>query len=389
MASVYSRPSVSGIMRENPGFRDFGIGLTDRIFLLGHNDGLKINDPYQVVSMSDAIQALGAESLDSPLTRALFEAYYSGAKDIWLVAVAPMEEYESDIASRDQTWYQTYYDRLEVSYGFLKEWGEPQIIVPIEAVYHDSHGVDFLTQLADHCNESFDLTGLIRLGILGSRILNIDSAVLTEMVDNDTRPQTLGANGKFVLIVIGEGVFSFRNFTTAFTAPLATCLAAEVAQLPVHRGAVYINFRAASNMTTPEVKQSVFSALSEAKLNPAIRNTLGQRGRPYSIVLATDNTVGSTGTDWWNLSHIRLASRVIEGVKRLGNRYMGTIQFGTFKREVGDYLRNLMTEGFLKDCQYDIRRDPTDIFKVLVDIVLYPWGELRQISFIVEVGPEQ
>lgn len=388
MPTIYSRPSVFGIMRESPKFQQFGVGLTDRIFLLGHNDGLTLNDPYQVVSMDEAIQQLGAEDTDSPLLRALFEAYYSGAKDIWLVATAPMEEYESDITERDEAWYQNYYNRLEVSYDFLKTWGEPHIIVPIEAVYYNSYGVDFLSQLANHCNESFEITGFIRLGILGTRIERIDSSILETMLE-DMRPTTLGANGKFVLVVVGEGVFTFRNFQTAFTAPLATCLAAEIAQLPLHRGAVNIKFRAASNMTTPEVRQSVFSAIAEAKLNPAIRNTLGQRGQPYNIVLATDNTVGTTGTDWWNLSHIRLATHVIEGVKMIGNRHIGTVQFGTFKREVGDYLRGIVSAGHMKDCNYDIRRDRADKFKVLVDIVLYPWGELRQISFVVEVGPEQ
>lgn len=387
MTTLYSRPSVSGVMRENPGFQQFGVGLTDRIFLLGHSDYLTLNDPYQVVSMRDAIQALGAD-VNSPLFRALFEAYYSGAKDIWLVAVAPMSEYESDISARDESWYQTYYNRLEISYNFLKQWNEPELIVPIEAVYHDAHGVDFLTQLANHCNEAFETTGYIRLGILGTRLVNIDSALLTSML-KDTRPTNLGANGKFVMVVVGEGVFSFRNFQTAFNAPLATCVAAEIAQLSPHRGAVYLKLRAASNMTTPEVRQSVFDAIAEAKLNPAVRNTLGQRGKPYNIVLATDNTVGSTGTDWWNLSHIRLAGQVIEGVKILGNRFLGTVQFGTFKREVSDYLRGLITSGYAKDIKYDIRRDGVDIYKILVDIILFPWGELRQISFIVEVGPEQ
>lgn len=386
MSSLYSRPSVTGVMRDQPGVRTFGVGLTDRIFLLGHSDTLELNDPHQVVSLRDTANALGADT-SSPLFRALFEAYYSGAKDIWLVAVAPMSEYENDPAARNEAWYQTYYDRLETTYSMLRQWSEPQIVVPIEAVYYNSYGVDFLTQLADHCNDSFDETGFIRLGILGTRMINIDSALIEEMLEDD-RPTTLGANGKFVLVVVGEGVYSFRNFPTSFTAPLATALAGEISQLPLNRGAVYTRFRAASNMTTPEIRQSLFNEMAEAKLNPAIRNTLAQRGRSYNIVLATDNTVGTTGTDYWTLANIRLAARVIESLKMLGKRFLGTIQLGTFQREVGDYFRGILAEGIVKDCSYKIYRDEEDVFKVLINVVLFPWGELRQISFVVAVGSE-
>lgn len=58
-----------------------------------------MNDPYQVNDMQEAINLLRADST-SPLLRGLLEVYNAGARDIWLVAAAPMEEYVSNIDER-------------------------------------------------------------------------------------------------------------------------------------------------------------------------------------------------------------------------------------------------------------------------------------------------
>lgn len=382
--NLYIMPTVVGQMHESANYQTLGVGFTDRIFLLGHADGLKINDPYQVVDIQEAINVLQAKS-DSPLLRGLLEAYYGGARDIWIVAAAPMSEYQPDPALRTNAWYTTYRNRLTTTYTILKDWDLVQIIVPLTAPYYDAKGIDFLTPLAAHCAGSFVNTGSIRIGLIGTQTGPISQAMVTAMA-NDPRRLTLGDNGKFVSVIIGEGVFNNREMPTAYNTALTTAAAAELSKLPYNRGLTYSSLSNVLSVST-RMSDSQLAQLCSARLNPVSVSTLGERGIPFQSRLLTDNTLGATGTDYWSLVQMRLVLHVIDMVRALGRRFLGSIGYGTFKLEVNNFMRSLLLSNFLREYTLDISRDTKDPLKVLVDISLRPYFGLRQINFIVDVGP--
>jgi len=56
-------------IKEIPVDRDLGMTRTDRLYIIGHADGLELNSPMQVVSLQDIVTYLGADT-SSPLLRA-------------------------------------------------------------------------------------------------------------------------------------------------------------------------------------------------------------------------------------------------------------------------------------------------------------------------------
>jgi hypothetical protein len=164
-----SPPSLSGTMRESPLYQTMGVGLTDRVFLLGHADGLALNDPYQISSLQEAINLLGADPAQ-PLLRAMLEAYYGGCRDLYLVAAAPQSEYVDQLSDRltpkfgGQNFYQRYFDRLTATYDLLLQYDLLQIVVPVEASFAGTGATDFLGQLTSFCQNAYSVTGVIPIG---------------------------------------------------------------------------------------------------------------------------------------------------------------------------------------------------------------------------------
>lgn len=383
--NLYIQPTLTGTMWESPDYQVLNVGLTDRIFLLGHADGLEMNDPYQVIDIREAVTKLGADS-NSPLLRALLECYYSGARDIWLVAAAPMSEYK-DPVDRDQAWYQAWAAHLTNTYNLLADWDIVQILVPLDAPYYDAMGVDFLLPLASHCNDAFALTGSIRIGLIGTQTGPLTDDNVMAMA-TDPRLDLVGDAGKFVAVVVGEGVLNTKELPTLYTCPLVTAAAAELCQLPKDRGMTYRNLSYISQLVTRPTSAHK-EILTNAKLNPVALTSLGDRGGQYEAVILTDNTLGTTGTDYWSLAQVRLVMEVIEAVRTYGRRIPGApsgVAFDAFKRDVQNYFLQLMAGNVVRDFTLNINRSTFD-YKVLVDISIKPYFGLRQINFVTAVGP--
>jgi hypothetical protein len=77
----------------------------------------------------------------------------------------------------------------------------------------------------------------------------------------------------------------------------------------------------------------------------------------------------------------------MEKVRGLGRFYIGSPNYSGFQSDVTSYLSDLRSVGHVRDYTCYIRRDPNDKMKVLVDINLKPYFGLREISFVVEIGP--
>jgi hypothetical protein len=392
MATYVSPPSLSGTMRESPLYQTMGVGFTDRVFLLGHADGLAINDPYRVNSVQEAVNALGADST-APLLRAMLETYYSGCRDIYIVAAAPMSEYVGQLEDRlipqfgGLNFYEKYHERLAATYSLLLDFDLLQIVVPVEASFINTGAADFLGQLTAFCQDAFTITGVIPLGLLGTRG-KLDEATIDELAA-DPRLLTQGDAGKFVALLAGEATLNLKELPTIYATSVASSVAGELSRLRFDHGLTYHRLGNVISPTHADLTKAQITKLAEAKVNPLIRTIAGKRGVPFQCVLATDNTLADFGSDYWSLTQMRLVARMLDRIRSLGRRFIGTIGFGEFKAEVHAYLVGLMADGSVRGATADIRRSDPHSLKVLVDVVVQPYFGIREVTFSCEVGPSE
>lgn len=395
--SLTDAPRLYGVIKEIHRYGNLGIGLTDRLCLVGHATGIGINNPFQVVNIQEAINALGGRE-DSPMIRALLEAYNNGAKDIWLVASAPEIEFvpftsedpEARLQPRAEwgglNFYERYDARLEVTYSVLREYDFPEIIVPVDASFGKTGGVDFLTPLVNHCADAFTETGSPRIGILGTRLGEITTEDIQELID-DPRMGTFGPEGKFSMVVIGEGVFSFPQMPRAYTGSISVIAAATLATSDLDVGLTYRKLRNVISPFSRILTKDEIKALCAAKLNPMITTAKGRRGQVYQSILASDNTCGESGSDFWSIVQMRLVVKVLNQIRAMGYKTLGTIGFMQLKSDIDAYLANLVSLNYIRDYQLDIYRDTSELNKAIVELALKPYFGVRELFFTVEVGP--
>lgn len=425
VSSLITKPSISGNMRQSPQYRSMGFGNTSRILLLGHADGLSINDPYQVNDMQEAINVLQADS-DSPLVRGLLEVFNAGARDVWLMAVAPMSEYVADVdlrlnldqdlitidggspGSYDQmdipfdidggfaytihvdvlSFYQKYYERLNESYALLMNYDFAEIVVPLEASFGHTGGVDFATQLANFCEDSHATTGMAVLGVLGTRRPSTVSMVdsISEMVSLANALQT-SSGSKYVTVVVGEGAVSMPQMSFTHKTSISAQVAANMATLTLDRGIAYSRLSNVINLDGFDYTEEQLNSMVNAKLNPAVRTQKSKRGAPFQTVILSDNTLASDGSDFWSLSQMRVVAKCSNTIRAMSYGWIGSTDFSGFKQAVFDYLSNLVKSNIIKNFRLTIDKDRNDPGKVNANVAITPFYGVRQIYFTVEVGP--
>lgn len=419
-------PRRYGQMRESFRYDVLGVGLTDALFLVGHADGIGINSPFRVINIQEAINAIGADTT-CPLLRAMLEAYNAGARDIWLVASAPMSEYipvgsddhSARFLARDEwggaNFYERYNDRLQTTYDMLDDWENVEILVPVEAAFHDSGGVNFLDPLVFNCYKRFRDTGFVSIGILGTQmgswtdqdLIDMQNHEVIQGVGNfskqdflDYISDTQGADMaeevednlpyKFGMVVFGEGNFTLPQITTSYSGSVAATAAGMLSACRLDQGLTY---RGLPNIADPigrDLSKDQVKTLCNLRINPFIRTVQGRRGRPYKSVLATDNLFMPDGTDFWSVVQMRLVGKVINQIKLLGNQAIGTIAYATFRRDVEEMLNLLVVNGQLRGFNLNFYRSPAyedPNQTVYVSLGLTPYTGVRELYFIVEVGP--
>lgn len=373
---------LTGEMNVSPAYDVTNVGITDSIMLLGHDDHMPLNDPRPVGSMREALVALGPNP-DSPLLRAVLEAYYAGNRDMWAMAVAPMSEYESDLSLRDTAYYQTYKDRLDVAYSQLGDMGIEDIIVPVDAPLNST--IDFLKPLVKYCVNRYRNEGKICLGFIGTRG-SITQADVDALVA-DTRFSDIGEPGRFITTFVGDGTFNLGELSFAYSQSVATVAAATFSTLPPNRGLVYKRLPNVVGLSSPELTDTQVESLALAGLNSAISTTQGRRGRPFEIVLSSDNTLAPEGSDYWSLAQIRLIKTIVSEIYRLGLRRMKSPSIEQFRSDVNEYLRNLQSQNMLRDFEFHARRNFFDPYRIDVDLVVRPFFGVRAISLNLLVAP--
>ncbi len=426
--SVYSStkllsiPTLIGEMNESPDYQILGAGTTDRIFLLGHCDGPETNSPFQVIDIQEAVNAMRAD-INSPLMKSMLQTYKSGARVIWVMRVAPMVEYVSDQDERllpsssvagkivtdllaqdasyvypsdlytESQWnsfsfYRRYRIRLEAAYSTLLEYDMPQIVIPIEAAFYYTGDVDFVTQLSEHCQAAFENTGAVRLGILGSKLSKLTSFSSDDYTSltNDSRFTNQGSGGKFVSLFLGECVFNFKDNITTYCGSPVHILAGLMSQSTINQGVVYRKLPNAIDMFGPDLDPVKVEELAQIGINCLVRTTVGRRGKLFEVVAATDNTLSQSGSDYWAVGHMRIIMLVVERLRSLGQRYLGSIGYNSFKQDVYDFMTSLSSSNLIRNYTLNITRSE-DLLTASVDVSITPYFGIRQIYFSTEVGP--
>lgn len=393
MANNYllSRPTLQGTMGVSPAYNVMGVGLTDTILLIGHADAQIMYNPYQVLNIQEAVDFLRGDST-SPLLRALLEAYNNGCKDIWLYPAAPMSEYISTPSDRftvqftgGKNFYQLYYDRLTAAYSVLINYDLFHWIVPVEAVHYDTRGVDFTTQLVSHCSTVFLNTGACSLGILGTRVVKDVTTAITELT-TDSRLTTVGDAGKFVMIVIGEGLITNPQLSTSYSGTLATQIATTLATAPLNRSVAGVLLPHVASLTGLDYTDQQLNLLTQAKLNPAVRSFKAKRGLAYQNKLITDNTLAKNNSDYWSMGQMRLVAMCLNQIREYGYTFIGTLNSDLFKEAVYKYMDDLYKKGYVRDYSVDVVMSNSNT-KATVNVSLFPILGIRNIFFNVVTGP--
>ncbi len=393
-------PRISGVIRESLNYDNMGEGTTDTICLIGHVDGLSVNDPYQVADLQEAVDLLQANA-ESPLLRALLEAYGSGCRDIWLVAAAPMREYvalHSDRFEERDEWggrnfYERYAQRLSETYKIVRQYDTFDVIISLEAPFHDAGGVDFFTPLVHLCYNIFILTGSPPIGVIGTRYDSITQEDIDALA-SDARITSLhedpiySSAAKMVLVAFGEAFIRSPFIDRMHPGSVDVAAASYLCANALVRGLSYTPLQNVLTIKGLDLEKDQIKQLSNARLNPVVRTSEGKRGVPFQVVLATDNTMAPEGSDYWSVVQMRLVSRVIKDIKQLGGSYIGTIQYPQFVNALKVYFKHLQDMDYLRDYTFSVERDQNDRGRVIVDVVLYPRFGINDIRFNVEVGPE-
>lgn len=433
--------SLRGNIVETVLYNDLSLGETDRLVLIGHANGLQLNTPYRVVNIQEAISIMGADA-DSPLLKGMLEAYNAGARDIWLVAAAPMSEYmtfaynnpEARKTPRDDlgglTFYQKYSQRLDVTYDVLRMEDFPEIVVPLEAPFYDAGDVDFLTPLLSNCLQRYRETGNISIGIIGTRIPFDAIGIADKLIQdrrisrfngqdyiystktlfsilkyhygidlfvNQTQSQILDGQdlGKFGMIVVGEGVVNMPQIDLRSTSSLAVSVAALVATRRMNESSINKKIPRVNSLVGYKFNKDEVKKLAQQRVNVVTLTPLGRRGSSYQTFLATDNTLANGWPEgqpddqspFWSISTVRLVGKISQQIVALGNRSLGTIEYSAFKESVREYLDSLVIRRIIRDFSLNIYRANDENRTVYVDLSLNLFFALREIYFTVKVGP--
>lgn len=373
---------LTGSMSVSPSYDVMNVGITDTLMLLGHDANLPLNDPRPVGSIREMLVNMGPNT-NSPLLKGMLEAYYAGNRDMWVMAVAPLSEYESDLDERDTSYYQTYRDRLNIAYDQLLDMGVEDLIVPIDAPFNST--VDFLGPLLKYCVNRYNNHGKICLGFLGTRGPITQSDV--DALSQDSRINSVGTAGKFISIFVGDGSFTLGELPNSYTQSVAGIAAATFSTLPPNRGLTYRRLPNVVRTAGIDLTHDQLDTLASAGLNPITVTAQGRRGQPFEVVAASDNTLAPEASDYWSLTQLRLIKTIVSEIHRMGIRRMNSPTIDHFRHEVDSYLIELQSNNMLRDYSFNARRAANDPFTIEVDLSLRPFFGLKTVELDLLVAP--
>lgn len=393
-----------------PAFDTMDQYSTNSIVLVGHADGIPINNVVRISSVQEGIDLLKAD-FSSPLLRGVFDAYAAGARDIYICAAAPMREYVQDIDSRLQNlptyafedatplimnFYQRYYERLKQTYETLRELEYIDMIVPLETSFLNTGSVDFITQLGIHCQDFFDLTGHVQLGVIGSRDNGITLSGLNSIKVNqnfvnkytmfDYDGQIIGDMGRFIIPIYGELVMNHSFLNISYTSTGAAIMAAMISSSPVNESMIRKKVPPAFGIVGITLNQSQVDELDALGVNTFTRGTRSRRGNNYQIYITNDNTMAHSTSNYRKVPQIRLVSMLINEIKALTSNTISRFSEQKAVEDVRAMLTFLKNNGIILEFSLEAFSDSFEKGKMYFDISVVSTLGLKKISFNISAG---
>jgi len=383
---------------------------TNSVLLIGHADGISLNNIIRISSIQEAIDLLKANT-DSPLLRGVFDAYAAGARDIYICAAAPMSEYIEGVTTRNAAqpfysmndatpvnynFYQRYWSRLEDTYEIIKDYDYIDIVVPLEASILNTGSIDFVTQLGMYCQDFHDKSGMIQIGVIGSRSNGIsEQDIQTLEAKNifqnkytmfDSQNQIIGDMGRFIVPVYGELIINHNFLNRTYVASGAATVAGMISSNPVNQSLIRKRMPSVFGLSGISLNQSQVDRLDNIGVNTFTRNSKTRRGNTYQIYLTNDNTMANSTSNYRKLPQIRLCAMLINEIRALSNNNISKFSSQKAVEDVRQLLSFLKNNNIISDYTFDAYSDQEIMGKLYFDISVISSLGLKKLSFSISSG---
>lgn len=378
---------------------------TNSILLIGHTDALKEFSIYRPASIQDAINVLRAD-FDSPLLRGVFDCYAAGGRDIYIMSCGSMSEYVVEVSKRNEkvfadnsatpktySFYELYAAKLAICYKLLLDYEFIDIIVPLETSFIQTGTVNFVNQLAEHCDTIQRSTGEVQIGIIGSRssksreydineIKNANFAILSETTSTG---EIIKDSGKYIILIYGETVFNHKQIRRSYTSSIAAAYAGSLASNRVDFGMAKKNIEPCVSIFGNELTSIQLKELEKKKVNSVFSGNRARRGLIYDVRVTGDLTQ-SISENYSDISNVRLVAMIIAEIQAMGNNAIGKFATDSLVAAVDNFLKELKRNDLIRDYNFDAFADKIDKGKIYFNISVVSVRTLRSISFNVATG---
>jgi len=405
-----SGPTGSSAVSFKPIYSALDESSTNSILLVGHADGLELNEIYKINSIQEAVNLLGAD-MKSPLLRGVFDAYSCGAQSIFILAAAPMSEYIDDVSKRldpmphlissnnvdSLNFYQKYYERLSDSYEFIKNYELIDIIVPLEISLINTGSINFIAQLALHCYNFHENTGYIQLGIIGSRsngvkesdisVLEANPIFKNKLTTYKSDGQIESDIGRYVIPIYGELNFNHIGFNRSYTSSASAAFAGAMSSTPVYMGMIRHRLEGAFSLYGSDLSRSAHMRLDNLGINTVYRTRRAMRGNPYEVSISNDYTMSTASSSLSKAPQMRLVAMVINEIKNISNDGIGKNAEDKVTKQVKNILELLVGARVIKSYDMQAYASKTERGFLIFQLNLVSSLGLKNINFSVTTGP--
>jgi hypothetical protein len=409
-ASVAGASKIS-IVNYKPSYKQIDKGNTGTVLLIGHSDGLGINEVFRPKTVQHAIDVLGAD-LSSPLLRGFFDAYSCGARDIILCCAAPMSEYVSEVSLRNiatnifepdaaepnlMTFYEKYFQRLEKTYDLVSSLEYVDLIVPLETSFIQTGNVNFLEQLTFHCARFFEDTNYIQLGVIGSRSFNPRNIDIEEILNSQdiinkftilsADNQIVSDYGRYVIPVYGEMIFRHPQLAESYSSSAAAAVAAMLSNQELNTGMSRQRIPGALSMLGPDLTQEQADLLNFARVNYIYRGRKARQAIPNEVYISNDNTLANDNSVFKKVSQIRIVAAVVNEVNSYRSTAIGKFGFEKTVASFTSFLNSMKNSGIIRDYTLNTEVDLLVSGKIYFSVELISSLTLEVIELSLAAGP--
>lgn len=419
-----SNPSLSTSSQVNAIYKPLQPFNTNSVLLIGHADSqhLQINEIRRITSIQEAIDLFDGNK-NSPLLRAVLSCHGAGCTDIYVMIAAPMSEYVDDYQRLNSpiagfvsensstpsalTFYEKYYERLKETYEIAKDYDFIDIIVPVGVSFIRCGEINFVRQLADHCEYIYKNSSTIVIGIIGSRTGGMNLADIDTMSDPDFTSNLLKDEygflpqysdpsdgnvvycGRHIMLYYGEAVFNYPALGYSYTSSISAAVAGQLSNWPVYRGLNRQQLKGAYSQYGIELTAFQVAKLHNNNINTIIKNNRTRRNIPYQVLLSEDKTLALKGSSMSNIPQVRLTAMVINEILGISNSVIGKFSYDIIREKLQAMFNALKktTPAIIQDYRFEMYADKKQKGKIYLEIDLVSSHSLKKINFNILAGP--